>query len=419
MAGNSPVVDTSVPQPTFTETGVDLPSEVDILAGTVTDLNNAFGGNLTFYNSSGVILPARPQAQIASTQAAIINDTMGFLAYLAASFDPSVASGRIQDGIASINFLTRKSATATSVTCTVTGAAGTTLAAGVLAQDTSGNTYANAGSVTIGTDGTATATFNCTTSGPVSCAAGTLTTIYQIVPGWDSITNPSDGITGTDTESRADFEYRRQESVSINGTGSLGAIKAEVAAVSDVIDVYVSDNSTAAASTIGGVSIPAHGILVAVAGGTDADIAAAIWKKRAGGTPMGGDTTVTVSDTFNGYTEPYPTTDITFQRAVSTPVYVKFTLTASDTIPETALTQLQAAALSTFGGTGSAATSLERVNTVIYGSSFVADAVAVGSWVKIVNVQVSLDGTTYADTVSFDATKIPTLSSADISMVTQ
>lgn len=413
---NTPTVDTSVPQPVFEETGISLPSEADILVGVVTDLNAAFGNNLTFYNSSGAFLASRPQSQIATTQTAIINDSMGFLAFLAASFDPAVASGRIQDGIAAINFLTRKSATATSVTCTVTGAAGTVLPAGLKAQDTSGNTYANAGSVTIGTDGTATATFNCTATGPISCPAGTLTQVYQVFPGWDTITNPTDGITGTDTESRSDLEARRQQSVMGKGSGTLGAIKAQVLAVSDVIDAYVSDNSLATATTIGGVSVPAHGILVAVAGGTDADIATAIWQKRAAGTPMAGDTTVTVEDTQNGYSAPYPTTDITFQRAVATPLYVKYTLTSSEYIPEDALTSLQNAALSAFNGTGSALTNLEKINSIIYGSSFVADAVALGAWVKIVSVQVSLDGTTFSDTVSLDATKIPTLTAANISM---
>lgn len=413
---NTPTVDTSVPQPVFGETGISLPSEADILTGVVTDLNAAFGNNLTFYNSAGTFLPSRPQSQIATTQTAIINDAMGFLAFLASSFDPAVASGRIQDGIAAINFLTRKSATATSVTCTVTGAAGTVLSAGVKAQDTSGNTYENAGSVTIGTDGTATATFNCTTTGPISCPAGTLTKVYQVFPGWDTITNPKDGITGTDTESRSNFETRRQQSVMSKGSGTMGSIKAQVLSVSNVIDAYVSDNPLATAVKIGGVSVPAHGILVAVAGGADIDIATAIWQKRAGGTPMAGNVTVTVSDTENGYSTPYPTTGITFQRAVATSVYVKYTLTNSDEIPETALNSLQTAALAAFNGTGSALTNLEKINSTIYGSSFVADAVALGSWVKIVNVQVSLDGAMFSDTVSLDATKIPTLTAANISM---
>lgn len=414
---DTPTINTSVPQPTFTDTGYDLPSESDILDGVVTDLNAAFGNNLTFYNSAGTFLPSRPQSQIATTQTVVINDAMGALVNLAAMFDPATSSGRIQDGIAAINFLTRKAATATSVTCTLTGAAGTQIAAGVQAQDTSGNIYQNAGSVTIGQNGTATATFNSIVTGAISCPAGTLTQIYQILPGWDTITNPTDGITGTETESRSDFEARRQESVASVGTGTTGAILSAVKALADVIDAYVADNKEATAVTIAGVSVPAYGVLISVAGGSDADVAQAIWTKLAAGTPLGGNTTVTVEDTINGYAAPYPTTEITFQRAAATPVHLQVTITDSDDIPETALASIQTAALAAFNGTGEAETNLERINATIYGSSFVADIASLGSWARIITSQVSLDGATWANTVALNATEIPTLTADNITMV--
>lgn len=414
---DTPTINTSVPQITFTETGLTLPSESDVLTGAITDLNAAFGNNLRFFNDAGTFLPSRPQGQIATTEAAVISDMMGALAYIANSFDPAVASGRIQDGIASINFITRNSATSTTVTCTLTGAVDTPIPAGVKAKDTSGNIYASAGAVTIGSDGTATATFNCTTTGAVACPAGTLTQIYQIVPGWDTITNPTDGVTGAAGETRAEFEARRSASVQINGIGALGAIKAQVAAVSGVIDAYAVDNKTSADTTVGTVTVPAKGIMVAVAGGTDADVAFAIWSKAAGGTPMGGNTSVVVSDTVNGYAAPYPTTTITFQRAISTALYVQVTLTTGTDIPETALQSIQTACLAAFQGTGVALTSMEKINSIVYGSAFVADLVALGSWARIVSVQVSLDGSTWADTVSFNAAEIPSLVAANISRV--
>lgn len=414
---DTPTISTSVPQPVFSLTGITLPTESAVLSGCIVDLNAAFGNNLTFYNSAGTFLSSRPQSQIVTTNTAVINSAMGLLVYLASQFDPATATGRIQDGIASINFLTRNSATYTSVPCTLTGAVGTIIAAGVKAQDTSGNIYANAGTVTIGSNGTAQATFNCLTAGAVQCPAGTLTVIYQIVPGWDSITNPSDGVTGTATESRADFEARRQESVSFNAIGINGAILAAVKAVDGVIDAYVADNKDASATTIGGVSVPAHGVLVSVSGGTDADVGKAIWSKLSVGTPMAGSTTVVVQDDVNGYLAPYPTDSITFQRATGTPIYVKVTITDSDNIPQDAQTQIQTAALSTFNGTGTAETNLERINSTIYGSAFVADIVALGSWALIISVQVSLDGTTYSDTVSVNAAQIPTLTAANITMV--
>lgn len=415
---DTPTIATSVPQPEFSDAGVLLPDEADILNGVITDDNAAFGNALSYYNADGTLAQSRACTQMAITKAAVINYAFGFLAYLANSFDPAVASGRMQDAIASINFLTRKTANFTSVTCTLTGATGTRIPAGTQAQDTAGNTYTNAGTVTIGSSGTVQATFNCTTAGPIECPAGTLTIISQIIPGWDSITNPSDGIVGNLVESRADFEERRQQSVAFPGTGSNGAILASVKAVPGVIDAYVADNKTQVTVTIGGVSVAAHGVLVAVAGGTDAEVATAIFKKIAGGTPLAGDTTVTVEDDMNGYVAPYPTTPITFQRAKATPIYVRVTLTASNAIPSTADDSIAAACVRAFEGAGVAATSMKRINTTVYGSDFVDDVRALGSWARIVSIQVSLDGTTYSDTVALNATQIPTLVADNVSTVT-
>lgn len=415
---DTPIVATSVPQPEFSDKGVLLPDEADILEGVITDDNAASGNILNYYNKDGTLAQSRACTQMAITKTAIINYAFGFLAYLANSFDPAVASGRMQDAIASINFLTRKSANFTSVTCTLTGATGTQIPVGTQAKDTGGNTYANAGTVTIGSGGTVQATFNCTTAGAIECPAGTLTTISQIIPGWDSITNPSDGVVGNLVESRADFEARRQQSVALAGTGSNGAILASVKAVAGVIDAYVADNKTEATATIGGVSVVAHGVLVAVAGGADADVAIAIFKKVAGGTPLAGNTTVTVEDDMNGYVAPYPTTPITFQRAKATPVYVRVTLTASTAIPSTAASSIATACVSAFEGVGVGATSMERINSTIYGSDFVDDVRALGSWARIVGIQVSLDGKKYTDTVALNATQIPTLVAANVSMAT-
>lgn len=132
---------------------------------------------------------------------------------------------------------------------------------------------------------------------------------------------------------------------------------------------------------------------------------------------MGGSTAVTVSDSVNGYAEPYPTDVINFQRAASTPLYVQVNLTTGNDIPETALTMIQTAVLATFEGTGVALTSLERIGATIYGSSFVADLVAIGTWVRVVSVEVSKDGTTFGTTQSFTIGEIPTLLAANISMV--
>ncbi|GCD60746.1 hypothetical protein NBRC3280_3325 [Acetobacter pasteurianus NBRC 3280] len=57
---------TSVPVPSFTAQGLSIPSESEILTGVIADINNAFAGGLTFYDSSGNLLVSRPHVQLAT-----------------------------------------------------------------------------------------------------------------------------------------------------------------------------------------------------------------------------------------------------------------------------------------------------------------------------------------------------------------
>lgn len=408
---------TSVPMPTFSDAGVLLPDDADVLAGVIADKNAAFGNALTFFDANGKFLQSRPMAQICVTETAVLSAAFSLMAYIANNFDPAVASGRMQDAIAAIYFLTRKPASYTTVAATCVGAVSTLIPAGARAKDTSGNIYATQDAAAIGASGTVDVTFVCQSSGPVPCPAGTLTQIYQIIPGWDSVSNASDGIPGADIESRADFEARRQASVSINAYASTNSIQAATKAIAGVIDAYVSENATSADQTVGGVIVPAHGICVSVAGGADDDVAIAIKSKTAPGTPMGGNTSVSIPDTFSLYNNGPDV--IHFQRAVATPIYVKVTLSASSNIPTTALASVQTAAIAAFFGTGLNTTSMERINSIVYASQFYADIRALGDWADVVNVKVSLDGSTWSDTVSVNQAQIATLVAGDISLASQ
>ncbi|MBU6232300.1 hypothetical protein KGP36_06730, partial [Patescibacteria group bacterium] len=82
------------------------------------------------------------------------------------------------------------------------------------------------------------------TTGPIACPIGFLNTIYQAIPGWDSINNAVAGVTGRNVESRSDFEFRRVQSVASNSQASIQAIIGAVFGVSGVLDAYGLVNDT-------------------------------------------------------------------------------------------------------------------------------------------------------------------------------
>lgn len=397
----------SVPQLTFTQTGVVLPAESDILAGVQTDIDTAFGGGLN---------PAleTPQGQLASTTAAVIANKNAEIAYYVNQVDPQYAEGRFQDAIGRIYFLTRKPATATSVTCTLTGSIGAVIPAGTLAKDTSGNTYTLTGDVTIGSGGTGSGSFQNIATGPIPCAAGTLTQVYQAVAGWDAVTNPTDGTLGQDVESRGDFEYRRKNSVALNGKGTPQSIYGAVFNVPGVLDVYVKDNPTNATVNTGSTNYPiiANSIYVAAVGGANADVAKAIWLKKDAGCSYNGNTTVTVTDD-SGYSYPYPTYSVKFHRPASRAIKFAVQIVNSSTLPSNIVTLVKNAIIARFNGTDG--TTRERIGSLILSSRYYGAVSGVASNVSIVSI---LIGTTTAtlNQVQVGIDQAPTLSAADISV---
>lgn len=232
---------TNVPSPTFTDVGFVPPTEQDILVGRKADFNLAFGADLNF----GDGVNPTPQGQLVASDTAIIGDANDTFCALANGVDPARASGRMQDAIARIYFLSRNPGQSTIVQCDCIGLPGTVIPANALALNEDGNIYFAVSGGVIGIGGTVSVEFACQEVGPVVCAADTLNKIYRTVPGWDTINNPQDGILGTNVESRTEFELRRQASVALNSVGFLDSVLGAVLAVDGVLDAYVVDNANA------------------------------------------------------------------------------------------------------------------------------------------------------------------------------
>jgi hypothetical protein len=370
----------SVPEPQFGPLGFVAPSEPEILAGVQADWNAAMGGDMN---------PAldTPQGQLATSEAVIIGRKNDQFVYLTNMFDPATSEGRYQDALAEIYFIYRNPAEPTVVQGLCSGLNGTIIAPGALAQSTQGDLFAATNGGTIGGAGTITLDFACTETGPIACPAGSLTRIYQQQAGWDTITNPLDGVLGNVVENRNDFENRRTLSVAKNAVGILGAIQGEVLAVDNVLDAYTTENPTASPLVTGGVTLDPKSIFVAASGGTDFDVASAIWRKKPPGSAYQGNTTVTVYDTSPSYPLPGVPYSVTFTRP--TPLTVRFVVRLRNNagIPSNAAALIQAAIVNAFaGGDGGPRA---QIGFPIYASRFYAPILALGPWAQILSVHLS------------------------------
>lgn len=365
---------TNVPLPTFGDTGFSSPEELAILNGVLADFVTAFGGNMNTSVSS-------PQGQLATSFAAVIGAFNDLFVDYTNQVDPAYASGRMQDAIARIYFLTRLAATPTVVTATLTGATGVVIGVGALAKAVDGTIYQSLTTVVIPASGSVDVQFAALTNGPIACPAGSLNTIYRTVAGWDSVTNAADGFPGRNEETTADFEERRGLSVAQNARGILPAVRGTVLGVPGVVDAYVTENETGADVVKGTQTIVAHSLYVCVEGGTDQDVANAIWSKKPPGCNYTGATSVTVEDDNSGYVTP-PTYTVKFQRAASLTIDVEVTLANGVDVPSNVEAQVTAAVQAQFA-------TLAKIGQTVYASAFVCPVGALGSWARIVGTEVN------------------------------
>jgi uncharacterized phage protein gp47/JayE len=396
---------TNVPSVQFTDAGLVLPTESAILTGVQADIDAAFGGGVN---------PAleTPQGQLASSTTAIIGDKNDLFALYVNQVDPDFASGRMQDAIGQIYFIDRKPATPTSVIATCTGLVNTPIPVGAQARASDGNLYVCTQAGTIPVGGSIDLAFACAIDGPISCPAGSLNQIYQSIPGWDTINNAADGTVGANVESRADFEFRRKQSVALNAVNSLQSIYANVLNVTDVLDAYVTENTTGSPITVGGQTLVAHSIYVAVVGGAASDIATAIWNKKSLGASYNGNTSFTVTDT-SGYDFPFPSYVVTWETPSALPILFAVQIANNPGLPANIVALVQQAIIGAFNGTDGGVRA--RIGSTIFASRFYGPITALGTNVSILSLLLGPTTPTLASfTVPINNT--PTITAANISV---
>lgn len=247
--------------------------------------------------------------------------------------------------------MNRSPGTSTVVQCLCVGALGTVIPVGAQVIDTSGNIYTATLAGTIPVSGNITLPFANTTIGPIAAPANTVNQIYQAIPGWDTVNNPTDGAVGSNVETAAEFRVRRDQSVALNAHGSLPSIYAAVFDVAGVTDAYATENVTDSPIVVGSTNytLLPHSVYVAATGGIASAVAQAIWTKKDLGANMNGNTTVVVTDD-SGYSFPQPAYNITFEIPPAVAYNFIINIKNSSSLPSTIVADVTAAIAAQFNG---------------------------------------------------------------------
>ena len=301
-------------------TGLNLESLTDI----ITQLENGFKA---IYGSNINIDANSPDGQMINLFAQAKVDLLECVAQVYASFDPDQATGSVLDQRLSINGIKRRGATFTRVNVVVTTDRVLTLqgkdtsATPFRISDGSGTEFVLEETATLAV-GANTKIFSAVNAGNVQTLLNTLTTIETITLGVLSVNNPTSPVTqGVDEETDTEVKIRRRQSISLPALGALNATQAALFAVDGVTDAIVYENVNSATDSNG---IPGHSIWAIVDGGTDANVADAIYSKRNAGCGMKGTETVSITQA-NGV--PFV---VKFDRPVYEDLYMSLTITSKD-----------------------------------------------------------------------------------------
>jgi uncharacterized phage protein gp47/JayE len=233
---------------------------------------------------------------------------------------PTTAIGAGLSTVVANNGLQRLISTFSTCQVTLTGTAGAVITNGVVQNAATGDLWNLPATVTIGGGGTVTVTATAQASGAINALANQLTVINTPTSGWTSVTNGSNTANiGSPVESDSALRARQAVSTELPSLTPLAGTLAAVLAVEGVTEANILENTTGSTDGFGN---PGHSITAVVAGGTDLDVATAIYNKRGLGVLMNGNSdgtvvTVTVVD---------PNTNIaisvSFNRPTATAIYV-------------------------------------------------------------------------------------------------
>lgn len=253
------------------------------------------------------------------------------------SKDPNKASGYDLDVIASLTGTSRSEGTASTVTgFLLTGVAGTIVPSGTrFKSSTTGTVWTLDQTWTLDTSGTASVDITASTVGATEANANTITQIVDTVGGLTSVNNPSPATPGTGVESDSSLRVKRSTAVGRPGNNQVDSMLGELFAVDGTRRVMVYENDE---NTIDVNGLPAHSIAPIIDGGTDEDVALAIYiKKNPGVLLYQAGTPVSVNVTSPNY--PTNVKTIKFSRPVYVDMVVVINVKDDGTLPSQATLQ--------------------------------------------------------------------------------
>lgn len=277
-------------KPYVDSTGLHIPTYNDILEDMLAAMKQIYGDDIYLDNSS-------PDYQLLSIFALKQSDTLQALAYAYNARSPETAIGASLDSVVKLNGIKRKDASQSTCQVKITGTPFTQIVDGAV-RDRAGLTWDLPSSVVIDSSGTTYTVATCRTAGAVSALAGDIAQIETPTYGWVSVTNEVAAVLGNAQETDAQLRERQTISTANPSQTMLDGTKGAIAALKNVsrYAVYENDTNVSSVTDDNPYGLPAHSVTCVVEGGTDEDVAEAIFLHKGIGCYTHGDVEVQYTD---------------------------------------------------------------------------------------------------------------------------
>lgn len=277
-------------KPYVDSTGLHIPTYNDILEDMIAAMKQIYGDDIYLDNSS-------PDYQLLSIFALKQSDTLQAMAYAYNARSPETAIGTSLDSVVKLNGIKRKAAGHSTCQVKITGSPFTQITNGAV-KDRAGLTWDLPANVVIGSNGTAYTVATCRIAGAVSALAGDIAQIETPTYGWIAVVNEVSAVLGNTQETDAQLRQRQAISTANPSQTMLAGTKGAIAALPDVsrYAVYENDTNVDTVTEENPHGLPAHSVTCVVEGGTDEDVAGAIFLHKGIGCYTNGDVEVQYTD---------------------------------------------------------------------------------------------------------------------------
>lgn len=208
---------------------------------------------------------------------------------------PKTAIGTALDSLVKINGIKRKEASYSTCEVTVSGDENTEIIGG-MCKDESGHKWSLPRRVVIPSGGKIKVTATCEDIGAIKATPRSIINIDTPQKGWRSVTNDDMAILGQPIET--DVELRKRQTISVSNPSQtvIESTEGAIASILGVTRYKVYENDT---GTVDSNGIQSHSISAVVEGGSNEDVAKAIYLRKGPGCGTVGTTTVNIFNTSN------------------------------------------------------------------------------------------------------------------------